>query len=120
MASFIAGGGYAFALDRNDRFLSFPLAGNKQTEFLDLRGFVKNDCPKISDLARTNSGFQRVAAFLKLFENAKLNKQQDASVKAQVTGLAEQLSAESYQLASQEAAVIASILLGQRFNATEH
>lgn len=111
-------GGYAFALDRNNRLLSFPVEVNKQAQFLDLKGFVKHEYPTMSDISATNSGFQQIESYLKTVSTSLSNGAGDDKFSAEVKRLAEVLAEESYQVEVEEGSTIAAFLLGLRFEAS--
>ncbi len=89
-------GGYAFMLDRNGRFISFP----EQDLNLDL--YHNDEYITINDLAKQHSAYQQFEVVLEQI-NAE-GKQTEKSI------LAENIAQESYQINSQEAQFIASII----------
>lgn len=106
-------GGYAFALDRNERLLSFPLQNNQQAQFLDLKSFVRNEYPTISDVAEYNKGFKQIESYLHSLTASVQAVTGNESLLRDIEKLATTLAENSYQIEIDEAVVIASILLGQ-------
>ncbi len=101
-------GGYAFAIDRNGRFLSFPddMARHKQTIVADgsLIPYLN-----IDELADNQPEFKPLAALLDLQSEA-FSRQLTATAQER-DNLAARLASESYQIEPQEATLIANVLL---------
>jgi len=88
-------GGYAFMLDQNGRFISFP------DQNIGLKLFSNNEYITISDLAKQQSAFKQ---FNEEIERVNQVTQND------LTELSEELAQQSYQINIKEAKVIASII----------
>jgi signal transduction histidine kinase/ActR/RegA family two-component response regulator len=106
-------GGYAFAVDRNNRLLSFPLEENYKAQYIDLKGFVENEYPTLADVSAINSGFEKIEAYLHEQVTKRYSGLEDGSVEQGVKELASLLARDSYQIEISEAQAIASILLGK-------
>jgi len=88
-------GGYAFMLDQNGRFISFP------DQNIGLKLFSNNEYITLSDLAKQQSDFKQ---FNEEIERVNQVTQND------LTELSEELAQQSYQINIKEAKVIASII----------
>jgi len=88
-------GGYAFMLDQNGRFISFP------DQNIGLKLFSNNEYITLSDLAKQQSAFKQ---FNEEIERVNQVTQND------LTELSEELAQQSYQINIKEAKVIASII----------
>ncbi len=97
-------GGYAFALDRNNKFLSFPEERLAKTFAMDDKGNVKQDFIYANDLAKKDPLFGQIAKKLDAINQEMINNQ------GFDPRLAARLDAESYQIGRKESLLIASIL----------
>jgi len=104
-------GGYAFALDRNDRLLSFPNVQHEFLNTLDLRSFTQNEYPTIQALIEINDGFKSIGYELDLLSTKPFTNLGEAPI-SRTTRLSELLAEESYQIEIEEAQRIAVLLLG--------
>ena len=111
-------GGYAFALDRNDRLLSFPRNGQRQTDILNLQDFDNNQYPKIEEVVSLYPEFQGIVDEIKRSQITSYSDPQDEKI----IRLSARLEKESYQIDQLESKRIAAILLGSNDlrNANQH
>jgi len=101
-------GGYAFAMDRNDRLLSFPKDSQRQTAILDLQDFENNQYPMIEDVVSLHPAFQGIVDEIKRSQVTTFSDSQDEEISL----LSANLEKQSYQIDSLESERIAAILLG--------
>jgi signal transduction histidine kinase/ActR/RegA family two-component response regulator len=112
-------GGYAFALDRNDRLLSFPSATGGQSDLFQVNRYVQNEYPTIHDVAKINSGFRLIQEQITK-ESIKHQSSGGVHEETRIKKLGALLAAESYQIEKQEALRIAHILIGQNVRSSLH
>jgi len=109
-------GGYAFALDRNDRFLSLPKDSDVQTSFFDFDNFSNNEYPTLNDLVNSNLEFQDIANNIRHFD---LTEFSDIEL-SEIMTLSKKLAEGSYQIEDAESQRIAAILLGHNEQQNTH
>jgi len=98
-------GGYAFMLDRNGRFISFP------DQNIGLELFSNNEYIAMAELAKQQLAFKQ---FNEEIERVNQVNQND------VTELSEKIAQQSYQVNIQEAKIIASIITLPLQDKTDH
>jgi len=103
-------GGYALAVDRNNRLLSIP---NVDENYFTTSNSA-SDFPTISELAIDNSGFENLSKILNDID-AELLKKVNLSNTENLFELSKQLTADSYQIDVAEASMIAAMLLGEQY-----
>jgi len=103
-------GGYALAVDRNNRLLSFPNVDEKY--FLSSNG--ESDFPTMKELAMDNPGFENLSRIL-IDIDEELLKKVDLSKTENLFELTNRIAADSYQIDVPEASMIAAMLLGERY-----
>ncbi|HVL01377.1 MAG TPA: ATP-binding protein [Dongiaceae bacterium] len=103
--------GYAFVVDRNNKFIAFPQLELVRTERADIRnsGTPTADFSFVGELALVNPVFQPVAEQLTLL-NQRDSSQADQDSEA-VQTLAQAIHTSSYQIDRAEAGVIAHNLM---------
>ncbi len=101
-------GGYAFAVDRNNKFLSFPDADLARESVTDDEGHRIDDYLDVSALAQKVPSFQALAQALEECNEQLLRQSllQDSRVHSR----AEALAASSYQISPAEARILAATL----------
>ncbi|MFT7186021.1 MAG: signal transduction histidine kinase [Pseudohongiellaceae bacterium] len=103
-------GGYALAVDRNNRLLAFP---NVDEKYFTTSG-GENDFPTMSELVITHPGFNRLSEIL-IDIDAELLKKVNVSNTENLFALSKRLTTDSYQIDVAEASMIAAMLLGERY-----
>jgi len=103
-------GGYAFALDRNDRLLSFPKIEGATSDAIDLSHFSQHEYPTLQSLVQVNAGFESIKNELDSM-TIHYDKYDQNGNREQVKLLSKQLADESYQIEIEEALRIANLLL---------
>mgnify|MGYP000264598748 FL=1 len=106
-------GGYAFAVDRNNRLLSFPRI--KEDYFVEVS---QEDFPTLEVLAQKHSGFGPVAKILTDIDEQYL-KAVNNSKSANLLSLTRRIDAGSYQIETQEASMVAAMLLGENYSSNK-
>ncbi|APG27450.1 hypothetical protein A7E78_06100 [Syntrophotalea acetylenivorans] len=101
-------GGYAFAVDRNGTFLSFPEVPLTQNRYRDKLGHQHIEYIQAAELAESNPVFQPIAAALQeastsLLDRARQSEQYDRTI-------AERMAQDSDQVSAIEAEQIAAVL----------
>lgn len=99
-------GGYAFAVDRNNKFLSYPLTEHTKLYSTDAKGNRQEEFITTAALARKFTSFESTAKALQ--EVNQLIIGTDTSQKRRM--LAERLAIESYQITRGEAPMIAAAI----------
>lgn len=104
--------GYAFAVDRNNRLISFPDPELGKRSHLDGKGQKVVEYRLVGEVAPGRSSFSGIAERIEKFSTVG-----DARVSSAIAGeskwLAERLAAESYQIDADEARRIAGSLLSR-------
>jgi len=98
-------GGYAFAVDRNNRLLTFP---SVQEEYF--ASISQNDFPSMQVLAEKNAGFNQIAKILSDIDEKQL-KAVNNSKTDNLLKLTQEINTGSYQIEEKEALMIAAMLL---------
>ena len=99
-------GGYAYAVDRNNKFLSFPDDKlTKETSRNDNNNLAA-EYITVTELAKKNKIFKPIADILNAFNLSQMN-----SAKENNQQIAEKIAQESYQISSSEAQLISANLL---------
>lgn len=103
-------GGYAFALDRNDRLLSFPGTDERRLSQFDLVQYTEDAYPTLRSLVKKNTALKSVAhelqrASVQYDVNQSFSKSQDVEL------LSKSLIRDSDQIDLEEARKIARIML---------
>ncbi len=102
-------GGYAYALDRNNKLLSFPDGVHAKSISVDSIGNITQEFLYISDLAQKEPLFKPIADYLnKLNENIISLAEKDSRFKEQIPT---RIDNDSYQINAQEAKLITAIML---------
>jgi signal transduction histidine kinase/CheY-like chemotaxis protein len=102
-------GGYAFLLDREGRFITYPDEGIVKESYLDADGNRVVRCLDITELGKLNEGFLPFVQEITRHQNElMLACKQNGSFDA---GLAAELDAGSYQIDSRQAEFIAAGLI---------
>ncbi len=110
-------GGYAFAIDRNGKFLSYPDEALTKIYGTDDQGNVTQEFINVSDLAATRPGFESLADATK---NA-INQLVATTVQLGSFDeeLANELARDSYQIGRNEARLIAAVLADSKTSDTK-
>jgi len=103
-------GGYALAVDRNNRLLSFPNVDKKY--FLSTNG--ESDFPTMKELALNNPGFENLSRILIDIDEELLTKV-NLSKTENLFEFTKRIAADSYQIDIPEASMIAAMLLDERY-----
>jgi len=103
-------GGYALAVDRNNRLLSLPEVDENYFKL----SIGEGDFPTMYDLATQNSGFKELSKILIDIDEALLKKV-NLSKTENLFELTKRISKDSYQIDVAEASMIAAMLLGERY-----
>ncbi len=105
-------GGYAFALDRNNRLLSFPTTEKSSFGSIDLKNYTQNEYPTIDEVARINRGFVAIEKHLSFGNEIAypLDKELQSETDRDINKLARIIAEESYQIGINEAEVIARLI----------
>ncbi len=103
-------GGYAFALDRNDRLLSFPSTNERQLSPFDMLQYNENAYPSIQALVKDNIALQAVEEELQR-ASVQYEVNQPLVRVYEVDQLSQRLIRESDQIGLDEAKKIARIML---------
>ena len=108
-------GGYAFALDRNDRLLSFPSSNERRLSQFDMVQYAEDAYPSIQTLVEKNSALQGVEDELQR-ASVQYEVNQSFSRVHEVDQLSQRLIKESDQIELEEARKIARIMLETQHN----
>lgn len=102
--------GYAFVVDRNNKFLTYPDTYRAKFFQVDQLGFKTEDFFNVQEFSKKHQVFLPIAAQLQAL-NAQLVEQVDKipAVKA----LAEKLSFNSYQIDDKEATLLSALMLDE-------
>ena len=95
--------GYAYALDRNGTFLSFPHDGLSKRFSKDNQGHITEEYLNINDLANGHDYFKKVSAALKAYDYTD-------KLKPQSLHLSKKIAQESYQVDETEAIRIVQMI----------
>jgi PAS domain S-box-containing protein len=101
--------GYIFAVDRNNKFLTFPEEKLVKTYTPDEKGNIVEEFINAEGLAEKKPGFQAISSVLqeintRIIESAQKNKAFDKDLPAYI-------DKHSYQIDSEEALLITSVML---------
>jgi len=109
-------GGYAFAIDRSGKFLSYPDEGLTKIYGADDQGNVTQEFINVSELAASYPGFRPLAAAV---QNA-IDQVVTTTVQSETFDeqLADELAEGSYQIGRNEARLIAAVLAGSKTSDT--
>ena len=107
-------GGYAFAVDRNNRLLSFPDAGNGLSVSARFRGTDHTRYPTVQELALSHPEFSNIEAVLNELDDRYQARVSDSSAE-KLRALSQKIASASYQIDEYEAANIAAVLLGRHY-----
>lgn len=102
--------GYAFAVDRNNRLISFPDADLGKQFRKDDAGNEVVEYRLVGEIAPENASFTEIAQLISDF-HVDADAGQNDSVEGESSWLAQKIAAESYQIESDEALLIASSLM---------
>ena len=107
-------GGYAFALDRNNRLLSFPSTDDQYLTYFDINQYSEKEYPTIKALVEKNDVLNSVQSELN-----RISKQYEMNQSLQkvheVDLLGQKITKDSDQIDSSEAHKIARIMLDKKF-----
>ncbi len=102
-------GGYAYAIDRNNKLLSFPDEGFAKTISVDSTGNLIQEFLHINDLAQKEPLFKPLAGYLKEFKDSIISlAERDIHFKEEIPVKIDQ---DSYQINAQEARLITAVML---------
>lgn len=101
-------GGYTFVLDRNNKFLSFPVEDLVKKVSRDNEGFLTEEFHHVSNLAQSQPDFAPIAQAVEAMNTDILQRAQEMS--NYDASLVETLAQESYQIDQEEAKTIAAII----------
>ena len=110
-------GGYAFAVDRNNKFISYPDEKLTKIEMVDEAGNLSQEFIYADELAMTEPVFSPIAEELKSINRLVERLSQENS--NYDPALAETIANDSYQINSQDAQLIAAILRNPLAEKTE-
>lgn len=113
-------GGYSFALDRNNRLLSFPISDSNRQNVFDFKSSVKNEYPTIYDISLGNSEFKSIEQHLTQVSDAQNSIELRESQKEHLIKLSETIADESYQIDASESASIAVLVQGENAFVSEY
>jgi diguanylate cyclase (GGDEF)-like protein len=117
-AATAAYGGYAFALDRNGKLLSFPDLRRAKIYGTDAKGRRTEEFVDVHTLAADTPRLQPIAdAITQRIERTMADARAEPGYDPD---LARQLDAASYQIAPREAEVIAALLSGRQDSDADH
>lgn len=100
--------GYAFAVDRNGKFLSFPDEGRTKRIGTDAQGHVTQEFIDIATLARDEPSFATLAAAVQAHIDGAVSEA--IAHGSYDAALAEAMARDSYQIGPREASLIAALL----------
>ncbi|MFT5760601.1 MAG: signal transduction histidine kinase/BarA-like signal transduction histidine kinase [Alteromonadaceae bacterium] len=103
-------GGYALAVDRNNRLLSLP--GDDKNYFSNLSN--ESNFPTMDELALSNPGFDGLLKIL-IDIDVEILKKANVSNTENLFDLSKRLTVDSYQINLAEASMIAAMLLGEQY-----
>ena len=108
-------GGYAFALDRNDRLLSFPRTFDRRLSQFDMVQYSEQAYPSIQTLVESNRALQDVEDEL---QRASIQYEVSQSIAKvhEIDQLSQKLIKESDQIGLDEARKIARVMLDTQIN----
>ena len=101
-------GGYAFAVDRNGKFLSFPREGLGKRYGIDAQGNRTEEFLHATEFAAAQSRFQPLASALQITIDQTVAR--DSQTGRWDDGLAQSIAQDSYQIDEREARLIATII----------
>jgi len=101
-------GGYAFAIDRNNRLLSLPDVNETKSNNLKLGQFTQHEFPTLNELTQVHPNFTLLSEHIKRVDLSGLFDGEAS----QLMKLSNTLAADSYQITEKEAKGIAMLLLG--------
>jgi len=102
-------GGYIFAVDRNNKLLSFPNKDSAKHFNKDENGKISEEFMNISELSSKFSSFKPIEQLLTSINREVFDKEGDKSV---INDLSQKIAAGSYQIEKAEGEIIAAYLNG--------
>jgi signal transduction histidine kinase/BarA-like signal transduction histidine kinase len=103
-------GGYALAVDRNNRLLSLPSVDNNYYSLSE----SASSFPTMGELAIKNPGFESLSNIL-IDIDSEIIKKVNVSNTENLFDLSKRLTVDSYQIDLTEASMIAAMLLGEQY-----
>ncbi|MCW9015752.1 MAG: cache domain-containing protein, partial [Kangiellaceae bacterium] len=102
--------GYAFIVDRNNRFISFPDLLEVTKKEIDLTGAQSQELLSVNSFAELHPSFSSIAQQLESV-NKRLIKEVSKKDNEKLLALAESFSFNSYQIGEQQALLSAALLI---------